>query len=145
MNPIPSPSRSTKLTRPFPGSIPIYLEHRQNLQLLKSLPPDTLDWSLLCPSVMTPEFAEIKVPATTATSAATSSHARLLANAASPPAWRDSWVKHIPLIGKFVLCTINAARYETTLEQNADFIAADLESYESRWSGTTVGVIDPSK
>lgn len=40
---------------------------------------------------------------------------------------------------------MNARRYETTLEQNADFIASDLESYESRWSGMTVGVIDGSK
>jgi hypothetical protein len=40
---------------------------------------------------------------------------------------------------------MNAGRYTTTLEQNADFIASDLESYESRWSGTAVGVIDGSK
>ena len=40
---------------------------------------------------------------------------------------------------------MNAPRYETTLEQNAEFIANDLESYESRWSGRTVGVIDASK
>lgn len=40
---------------------------------------------------------------------------------------------------------MNARRYETTLEQNAEFIASDLESYKSRWSGMTVGVIDESK
>lgn len=40
---------------------------------------------------------------------------------------------------------MNARRYETTLEQNAEFIAGDLESHESRWSGMTVGVIDGSK
>ncbi|MCJ1225171.1 hypothetical protein MMC12_001820 [Toensbergia leucococca] len=129
----------------FPGSesmfsnyVPIYLEHRQNLHLLKSLPPDTLDWSMLCPSTMTPESSEVNVPTKT-------SHGRLIANAATPPSWQDSWIKYIPLIGRTLLCAMNAGRYETTLEQNAEFIAGDLESYESRWSGTTVGVIDGSK
>ncbi|KAF1985213.1 NAD(P)-binding protein [Aulographum hederae CBS 113979] len=129
----------------FPGSekmlsdyVPIYLEHRQNLQLLKSLPQDSVDWSMLCPSTMTPESSDVTVPTKT-------SQGKLVANAATPPAWQDSWIKHIPLIGKTILCAMNAGRYETTLEQNAEFIASDLESLESRWSGTTVGVIDGSK
>ncbi|KAK4971156.1 hypothetical protein LTR66_010738 [Elasticomyces elasticus] len=129
----------------YPGSesmlsdyIPIYLEHRQNLYLLRSLPPDALDWSVLCPSTMTPESSDISVPTE-------NSCGQLIANATTPPLWQDSWMKHIPLIGKTLLCAMNAGRYETTLEQNADFVASDLESYESRWSGTTVGVIDGSK
>ena len=40
------------------------------------------------------------------------------------------------------MIAINASRYGTTLEQNAEFIADDLESYESRWSGVAVGIID---
>jgi len=36
-------------------------------------------------------------------------------------------------------------RYETTLDQNAELIASDLETYESQWSGMTVGIIDRSK
>jgi len=129
----------------YPGSesmisnyIPIYLEHRQNLHLLKSLPPDTLDWSLLCPSTMTPESSDVDVPTKTL-------HGKLIANGVTPPLWQDSWLQYIPLIGKILICAMNAPRYETTLEQNADFIADDLESYESRWSGMTVGVIDGSK
>ncbi|EXJ77986.1 hypothetical protein A1O3_09145 [Capronia epimyces CBS 606.96] len=129
----------------YPGSesmlsnyLPVYLEHRRNLHLLKSLPPNTIDWSLLCPSVMTPESSEVTVPTQLL-------HGKLIANAATPPSWKDSWIKHIPLIGKTLVCATNALRYETTLEQNADFIASDLESDESPWSGTTVGVIDGSK
>jgi hypothetical protein len=87
---------------------------------------------------MTPESSDFSVPAK-------SSHGKLIASAASPPLWKDSWIKHIPLIGTTLMCAMNAGRYETTLEQNADFIASDLESYESRWIGTTVGIIDPSK
>ncbi|KAI9666090.1 MAG: hypothetical protein M1821_004025 [Bathelium mastoideum] len=123
----------------YPGTdIPIYLEHRQNLHLLKSLPPNTLDWSLLCPSTLTPESSDLNVPTKV-------SQRKLIADAAIPPLWQDSWMKSIPLIGKTLVAGMNASRYETTLEQNADFIASDLESRESRWIGTTVGVIDPSK
>ncbi|KAF2829209.1 NAD(P)-binding protein [Ophiobolus disseminans] len=118
--------------------VPIYLEHRQNIKLLKALPPNAIDWSMLCPGTMTPESSDITVPTE-------SSHARLVTNAETPPAWRDSWMKYVPLIGKTLVSAMNAMRYETTLEQNADFIARDLESYESRWSEKTVGMIDPSK
>ena len=120
------------------GSIPIYLEHGQNLQLLKSLPPNTIDWSLLCPALMTPESSDFNVPTK-------SSRGALIANAATPPLWPKSWVTYIPLIGKSIEMAMNAGRYETTLEQNAEFIAGDLETYESRWIGTTVGIIDGSK
>lgn len=87
---------------------------------------------------MTPESSDINVPTKTL-------RGKLIANAATPPSWQDSWIKYIPLIGKTLLCAMNARRYETILEQNAEFIANDLESYESRWSGMTVGVIDGSK
>ena len=40
---------------------------------------------------------------------------------------------------------MNASRYDTTLEQNADFIAVDLETRDSQWIGTAVGIIDASK
>jgi len=93
---------------------------------------------MLCPGTMIPESSNITVPTE-------SSRGRLVARAGSPPLWRDSWVKYIPFIGKTLMSAMNGMRYETTLEQNADFIAEDLESYESRWSGKTVGIIDPSK
>ncbi|KAG9598219.1 NAD(P)-binding protein, partial [Aureobasidium melanogenum] len=129
----------------FPGTetmlsnyIPIFLEHRQNIKLLRALPPHSVDWSLLCPSTMTAEKSEINVPAK-------SNHHKLTAEASSPPLWKDSWLKHIPFLGKAILTGMNAPRYETTLEQNADFIASDLRDRESRWIGVTVGVINVAK
>lgn len=93
---------------------------------------------MLCPNTMVPESSDITVPTK-------SPRAKLIANATTPPLWQDSWIKHVPLIGKPILCAKNALRYETTLEQNADFIASDLEHDESQWSGMTVGIIDASK
>lgn len=87
---------------------------------------------------MTPESSVITVPTET-------SYKGLTANAGSPPSWNDSWLEYIPLIGRSLVCALNAPRYETTLEQNAEFIANDLESNESRWSRMTVGIIDGSK
>jgi hypothetical protein len=40
---------------------------------------------------------------------------------------------------------MNASRYKTTLEQNAEFIASDLGNAESEWKGQAVGVITRSK
>ncbi|WPH01288.1 Hypothetical protein R9X50_00412600 [Acrodontium crateriforme] len=129
----------------FPGTdslltnyLPIFREHRINYQLLQELPPNTVDWTMLCPSTMVPESSDFSVPTK-------SSYARLTGNARTPPQWQDSWIKHIPFIGRTLLAGMNAGRYTTTLEQNADFIAADLETVDSQWSCTTVGIIDGSK
>ncbi|KAF1968719.1 NAD(P)-binding protein [Bimuria novae-zelandiae CBS 107.79] len=129
----------------FPGAmsmisdyVPIFLAHRQNIQLLRSLSPNTVDWSMICPSTMTPESSDFSVPTK-------SSHARLTAGAGTPPLWQDSWLKHIPLVGKPIVAAMNANRYDTTLEQCADFIAADLETRDSQWIGAPVGIIDASK
>jgi hypothetical protein len=59
--------------------------------------------------------------------------------------WQDSWLKYIPLIGKSIVAAMNASRYDVTLEQCADFIANDLETLESPYIGSAVGIIDASK
>lgn len=119
-------------------SLPFLVEHGKNLAMLQSLPPNTLDWSMLCPSQMNPESFDFTVPTK-------SSHARLTANAQTPPLWKSSWIKNIPLIGSYIIISMNTTRYVTTLEQNADFIATDLETLDSPYIGTQVGVIDASK
>jgi hypothetical protein len=84
---------------------------------------------------MVPESANFSVPTR-------SLSAKLDAAANLPPRWKDSWLRHLPLLGKVIVCGMNASRYKTTLEQNADFIAADLEEGSSKWFGCAVGVID---
>lgn len=122
------------------NSIPVYLEHRQNVALLKALPPDTVEWSMLCPGNMASELSEIIVPTKS------SSKGRLIVASSTPPLWEHSWVRHIPAIGKTIDMALNFSRYDTTLEQIAEFIAADLqESHDSRLIGMTVGVISGSK
>ena len=93
---------------------------------------------MLCPATMVPASPNIVVPTKTLPS-------KLIANGGTPPLFNDSWLKYIPLIGKPLVAGMNASRYTTTLEQAADFIAGDLEEAESRWIGTTVGIIDAPK
>ncbi|KAK4493644.1 hypothetical protein PRZ48_014829 [Zasmidium cellare] len=115
--------------------MPVFLEHRQNVALLRNLPPGSVDWSMLCPGNMTPESSDFSVPTKT-------SQGKLIAQAASPPSWHHLWVRFIPLIGRSIEMAINFGRYDTTLEQNAELIAADLEEgHDSRFVGTTVGII----
>ncbi|RMY82657.1 hypothetical protein D0862_11939 [Hortaea werneckii] len=119
--------------------IPLYVAHRQNLRLIKTSSPSTLiDWSMLCPMTMKAKSSDLTSPTKTR-------QGKLTANATTPPLWHNSRLRLIPFLGKTLTVARNANRYETTLEQNADFIAADLESFESKWSGCAVGVIDPSK
>jgi hypothetical protein len=115
--------------------VPIFLEHRTNYKLLASLPPHAIDWSMFCPNTMLPESA----------SPTTTTKAPLVASAETPPMWNASWVGYIPLVGKTLVCMMNAMRYQTTLEQSAEFIAGDLEAVESPWVGKRVGTIDGSK
>lgn len=91
---------------------------------------------MLCPSTLNPASPTLSLTATPKP---------LLATAHEPPNFQDSWLRHIPWIGKAVTTARNASRYVATLEQAAEFIAADLEARESRWIGVAVGVIDPEK
>lgn len=115
-------------------SIPVFLEHRQNLRLLQSLSTDKVVWSVLCPAFMAPESSEFTVPTK-------SSEGELVASAMTPPLWQDSWLSYVPLLGRYMSAGMNASRYNITLEQAADFIASDLKRGDNQWKQKTVGVI----
>lgn len=118
--------------------VPVYLTHKVDLALLQSLPTGAMRWTMLCPSVMTPASQNLGLPA----------HGKkngLIAKARTLPEWQDSWVKHIPLLGNFLWCGLNASRYSTTLEDNAEFIADDLDKGTDEWVGQKVGVIEAAK
>ena len=87
---------------------------------------------------MVPESPDVQLPGTAPKDT-------LEAKAGMPPQWNDSWTRHIPLIGKTIVSGMNASRYRTTLEQNAEFIASDLGNGESEWKWQAVGVIARSK
>jgi hypothetical protein len=107
-----------------------------------------MEWSMLCPNWMVPERSEVEFPSVSSLN--TTPRSPLIASAGTPPLWQDSWLKHIPLIGKTIVSGMNAGRYQTTLEANADFIAKDLEvggggGGGGEWVGKAVGVISAER
>jgi len=89
---------------------------------------------MLCPSTMLPKSLDLSAPTGTLPG-------MLVAKATYPPAWQQSWLRYIPLLGIVLEAAMNVSRYETTLEDNAEFIAQDLENSKSPWIGKSVGVI----
>ncbi|KAK5115313.1 hypothetical protein LTR62_001513 [Meristemomyces frigidus] len=134
-----SEERGSALRVWFMAGIPMYPEHRGNLTLLEEMPANAIEWSMLCPMTMNPESSDLSVPTKL-------SQGRLTASATVPPMWKRFWFSSLPLVGSFLAVAMNAGRYSvTTLEQNADLIATDLETRHSQFVGKTVGVISVGK
>ncbi|KAK9374024.1 uncharacterized protein V1513DRAFT_124639 [Lipomyces chichibuensis] len=126
-------------TRSIVGDyLPIYREHLPNLALLNSISTETIRWSILCPSVMTPRSSTVELPMQAPTG-------NLIVSATVPPHWKNVWVRKIPLLGPFIVLGLNAGQYTTKLEDNAELIASDLEKGGDEWVGKKVGVWDASQ
>ena len=69
----------------------------------------------------------------------------LLAANDVPAGFWDFHISWIPFIGPLLTSMGNAARYNTLLEDCADFIAADLKENNSKHVGHRVGVYDTGK
>lgn len=62
-----------------------------------------------------------------------------------PAAFRDLYISWIPYVGPWLTAIVNAPRYNTRLEDCADFIAADLKEGNKAYVGHRVGVYDTGK
>lgn len=69
----------------------------------------------------------------------------LLLKADMPPAWKDHWMKNVPLVGVYLNLIIGLAGYTTELEDVADFLAEDLEMGRVEWVGKKVGMRQKEK
>lgn len=83
-----------------------------------------LDWSFLCPGVMTP---------------AKGAPEEVVASATSPPLWKRTMLSDLPVIGLFIEALSNALGYTITLEAAADFMVTQLD--KSEFTGKKVGLI----
>jgi hypothetical protein len=123
-----------------PSSFPIFTIHKQNYQLIKAHPADTLAWSLFCANDIPPKYNTPQFPPAVDTSAS-----NLIAKADAPPAWTEIY-RSVPLIGNYLNVLAQAQTYFAVLENCVDFIAADLEKgLESEWIGKRVSVKEKSK
>lgn len=121
-------------TRLIGDYMPMFPEHRENLALIQKQEEENIAWSLFCASQLTPRHKEARIPALHDCSAA-----NVIANADSPPEWRDT-LAWVPLIGPYLNIFSQAAGYATSLEDPLDFIAADFEKgIQSELIGKKVG------
>lgn len=103
------------------------------------IPLEDLKWSLICVAFMDPanrtkgQFESFDGP---------QPH-HLLVKASYPPCWIDSPLVHIPLIGPGLNIGLGILRnLDTTYEDVADFLAADLDSGSQEWVGLKLGIKD---
>lgn len=69
----------------------------------------------------------------------------LVASVDVPPQWQPSSFARVPFFGTLFSIFGNAMRYNTKLEDCADFLAADLASSDRSYVGHRVGVINSGK
>jgi putative NADH-flavin reductase len=115
--------------------MPMFPEHRENLNLIRKQDARNIAWSLFCANQMSAKHNEVRIPAPDDCSAS-----NLIASADTPPGWKTT-LKWVPLVGGYLNVFGLAGGYATSLEDPVDFIAADLEKgLESEYVGKRVGL-----
>ena len=117
--------------------MPIFTEHNLTYIYLSGLPEKNLQWSLLCPSQIIPVSKTVTLLDAPRGNS-------LKASVDVPTDFQNSYFHNIPYLGPFISIIGNAFKYVTTLEDCADFIAADLEKKDTSFVGHRVSVIDAS-
>ncbi|KAL8890087.1 MAG: hypothetical protein Q9215_002715 [Flavoplaca cf. flavocitrina] len=113
---------------------PFFTEHTLTYECLSQKPASNLKWSILAPSAMAPANKEIgllEVPRGNP----------LVAKNDTVPDWSRTFLSGVPYLGMYADIVVNMLRYNTTLEDCADFMAADLTNEESEHVGHRVGII----
>ena len=131
----PAFSPRTSLSRYFP----LFTEHALTWQLLRAVPGDAgVLWSMFCPSAMSAREKVIgeELP---------EKGNRLVAEKDVPADFRGWGLDWIPFLGPLVTVLGNAARYNTSLEDCADWIAEELERGSGVYVGHRVSVVEVRK
>ncbi|KAL8728475.1 MAG: hypothetical protein Q9166_005373 [cf. Caloplaca sp. 2 TL-2023] len=124
----------TKLSYYFP----LYKEHSLTIDCISSKPIRLLQWSLFAPSAMIPASKKITLLETPRGNP-------LVAKNDTLAEFSPSILTSVPYIGPYADIIKSMTRYNTSLEDCADFLAADLAKSESEHVGHKVGVIVGSR
>ncbi|KAL8841913.1 MAG: hypothetical protein Q9170_000693 [Blastenia crenularia] len=122
------------LTRENLHSLPAYPEHALTYECLSQQPAGNLEWSLLAPSAMTPANKEIRLLEAPRGNP-------LVARNHTMPDWTRTFLSAVPYLGMAADIMVNMMRYNTTLEDCADFMAADLAKGAREHVGHRVGIV----
>ncbi|KAL8801565.1 MAG: hypothetical protein Q9182_004351 [Xanthomendoza sp. 2 TL-2023] len=127
----------TKVSAYWGQSFPLFKEHGLTFDCLANK-SEHLQWSLLAPSAMTPASKEITLLETPRGNP-------LAAQNDTMAEFSPSFMTSVPFIGPYADVVKSMTRYNTRLEDCADFIAADLAKGDSEHVGHRVGIIESSK
>ncbi|KAL8772395.1 MAG: hypothetical protein Q9209_002346 [Squamulea sp. 1 TL-2023] len=119
-------------------NFPLFKEHSLTLDCISSKPKQNLQWSMLAPSAMLPASKEITLLETPRGNP-------LVAQNDTVADFSPSFLTSVPYIGVYADIIKSMLRYNTTLEDCADFLAADLAKGKSEHVGHKVGVIVSNK
>ncbi|KAK5123925.1 hypothetical protein LTR85_002122 [Meristemomyces frigidus] len=95
--------------------------HRQTEAVMRAVPTAVLKWTLLCVALMEPRSKMVEL----LEQPNRMGHGLSIA-ARSPPAWQDSWVRTVPVIGVYLNLVPVIRSYTTKLEDVADLIAGNI-------------------
>lgn len=110
--------------------------HRETEAVLKAVVIEDLAWNLLCVAMMVPESKVIE------TLERPRGH-ELRVSVKAPPAWQDSWVRVLPIVGVYLNLVPVVASYTTKLEDAADLIAENLaQGHKAGMIGELVSMKD---
>ena len=107
-------------------------EHMRGTEaVVKAIPTSTLAWSMLCVAFMKPESDTIDVlPA--------AREHQLSIGVRSPPDWKDSWVRQLPLIGLYLNLYPAISSYTAKYEDVGDLLAATVGPLGDKYIGQLV-------
>ncbi|KAL8668973.1 MAG: hypothetical protein Q9168_006418 [Polycauliona sp. 1 TL-2023] len=115
-------------------SFPLFTEHGLTYECLSQKPASNLQWSILAPSQMFPANKEIRLLESPRGNP-------LVAHNDTPADWRPTFLSSVPYLGTYADIAMNMMRYNATLEDCADFMAADLAKGQSEHACHRVGII----
>ena len=108
-------------------------EHMRGTEaVVKALPTTALAWSMLCVAIMKPESDVVDVlPAPRV-------H-QLSVKTGSPPDWKDSWVRQVPLVGLYLNLYPTVSSYTAKYEEVGGLLAASVGEAGDGYIGQLVG------
>ena len=116
----------------------MFTEPLHTLAYLQAQSSNNLQWSLFCPSAMLPASEAMELLE------APRGHP-LVAAKDEPAGFQDFYINWTPFLGPLLTTLGNAWRYNTKLEDCADFTAADFKTGDNEFMRRKVGVYDTGK
>jgi putative NADH-flavin reductase len=114
--------------------------HKDTEAVITAIPTHDLKWTLHCVAMMYPESDETESEKKPIDILERPRGHHLVVEADQPPAYRDSWVRWVPILGVYLNIVPLVRSYGTVLEEVAGAIAEEIGEEGDAWVGRVVGM-----